>query len=180
MATLYHGTTLKNWERIQAEGFNGNSRDVVWTCSLFEVYFYDLDKHDCEHECIHDAFANAQLTAAAQNYMGETLVVIKVEVSDEHVEDDFSCENMSGIASVVDADNLSMDNVVEVYECHGYKPSLRLLVAAAAWGGEYFNNENFSDTEETVIEALVMGGIWSEELSTFEYNATVNPCPVMV
>jgi len=169
MATLFHGTTLANWNKIQEEGFNGKSQEFVWNCSDDEMYFFDLDKHDDREDiCISSAFESAMITASAQNYNGETLIVLKVEVSDEHVSDDYSCPNMDDIASVVDAANLTMESVVQVYECDAYKPSLRLFIASALVGRSYFNESGYSSLEKQAMEAISQE-VYIEDMYCFDW-----------
>ena len=126
--TLFHGTTLANWEKIQREGWNGPSRVTTWYCSCNEIYCWDVDKSDCddyaEDFCIRQAFESAQTSAAVQNFQGTKLIVIRLEVPDEIVEDDLSCENMEQ-ASVVQPEDIRQEHVTAVYSCDSYSTGLR-------------------------------------------------------
>jgi hypothetical protein len=176
MATLFHGTTLENWERIQAEGWNGPSRETVWECSLNEVYFHDAAKTDIYSDddndeeafnrCISAAFSSAQCAAAGLNYLGSSLVVIKIEIDDELTDDDWSCENMSDIATVVRPEDIKPEHVKAVYRCDNYCPSLRLVYVCGLIDNYQFK-QNFSDIEVKVMEH--MRDMYIDELLEFDW-----------
>lgn len=175
MATLYHGTTLENWERIQSEGWNGPSRKTAWYCSCNEIYCYDLSKSDCDFDpsafCIRQAFESAQTAAAIQNYLGQSLVVIEFEIDDDLVEDDLSCENMADIASVIQPEDIQPHHVTNVYRCDNYRPSLRLVyVAGLLTYSEYLDKSNFDDVELNAASKLTE--VYCDELHEFDWHLT--------
>ena len=133
MATLYHGTTLANWEQIQREGWNGPGRKPVWNCSDDScVYGYELNKADADEEnredwCIREAMIQAMTSAAVLGYLGTTMIVLRLEVPDELVHDDDSCPNMGGLASYFFASDFCPEFVTGVFSSDCYLSSLRLL-----------------------------------------------------
>lgn len=155
MKTLFHGATLNNWEGIKQNGFDGT--EYNWYCSdLYETYFYDIDKTGEEdnldwakNECIRNAFESAQLAAAIQNYMGSTLVVLELLVEDHFCQDDFSCENMSSIATTVQNEDLDLSMITKVHVSdNSYIPSLRLLYCFnLIQNNPHINTSNFSSVE---------------------------------
>lgn len=173
MATLYHGTTLANWERIQAEGWNSESRKIVWECSCNEVYCYDLTKVDsdseyAEDECIRGAFEAAQIAAAIQGYLGITLVVIKIEIDEKHVEDDYSCENMNEITSVVQPEDLRQEHIESVFRCDNYVTGLRLFyIAGLCERNPYICKGIFSDLELQAMKSIQE--FYSEDFLEFSW-----------
>jgi hypothetical protein len=177
MATLYHGTTLENWEQIKAEGWNGDSRVTVWNCSCNEVYFHDLAKHDDQGDWLHDAIvgdalSSAQAAAAVQNYMGETLVVLRFEIDDEYIEDDWSCENMNTIASVVQPEDMQHATLTGEYHSDDYNPAMRLFYVCGLIVGNnhYIRTEKFSDLEHRAMEAIAGSGVYIDELHSPEWH----------
>lgn len=176
MKTLFHGTTLENWLKIKEEGFAPEQQ--TWNVPCFnETYFYDMDKTSypededySKEECIRQAFDNAQISASVQNFMGNTLVVLELEVDEELVEDDQSCENMDNVASVVNNDDLDLSMIKKVHTCeNGYLPSFRLLyVVHLIQNNDYFVTNTFNNIEIEMAEQLNVPFV--DEMHNFEYE----------
>ena len=170
MKTLYHGTSYENYLKIKEEGLKDNSRN--WYCSEGDtIYFYDLDKFKLnedleeEREIISRAFESASLCAAFNNSMSKKLVVFKIEIDESLVKDDYSCENMSSIASCVDIDDLKNIEAT-VIMCEDYKPSLKLFYVNGLRENEQAIFENFEEYEREALESIK--DIFMEELLEFE------------
>lgn len=183
MKTLFHGTTKANYEQILEKGFS--PRNMVWNCSSdTDVYFYDTDKtnYDGEEEeyirqdCIRRAFESAQITAAVQGFNGSELIVIEIQIDEEHVEDDYSCENMHHTASVVDVDDLEEHGEVKaVYEAEeGYNPSLRFFyIAHLVRDNNYINTYEFTHLEDKACEVIANSEVYLyDSLMEFDFEDT--------
>lgn len=138
----YHGTTLSNFKTLMA---GGDKEASLWACSsedgLLYVYPADkaasesgLEREDFESQSVFDegvlragrqlALESATLTAAF-GMSDTTLVVFELDIDESLLEDDWSCENMSSIASFIDADDFTPEMVTRcwVYDFKGmYSP----------------------------------------------------------
>lgn len=179
--TLFHGTTLENYNKIVASNF-GTKETYSWNVSDDNnIYFYDSKKSDYDEkeekiqDCINKAFESAQLTASIENVMCSTLVVLELKVPKNLCEDDFSCENMSDVATCVDLDDLDLSMIKRIHTCeNGYIPSLRLLYCAGLIkSNNYIKTDNFSKIERDVIEKVEFG--FYNELMYFNYKTETYP-----
>ncbi|ELT8207017.1 hypothetical protein R9D86_000397 [Escherichia coli] len=102
----FHGTTQENFVNL----INGGDKPSgVWNCSdmdgCFYVYpvnkFYDVENLDDEQitdEGIRNALDSASITAAYQ-MKSQKLVILELDIPEDDLQDDWSCENMSDVAS---------------------------------------------------------------------------------
>lgn len=102
----FHGTTQENFVNL----INGGDKPSgVWNCSdmdgCFYVYpvskFYDVENLDDEQiidEGIKNALDSASITAAYQ-MKSQKLVILELDIPEDELQDDWSCENMSDVAS---------------------------------------------------------------------------------
>lgn len=134
MATLFHSTTRENFESILREGYR--PKQTVWNCSdECHMYGYDLSKFIEHHEdeptarveAIWSSIGNGFCAAISQNYQGNEIITMEIEIDNSLIEDDCSCPNVSDIASIIHADDFSIDKIKKVYSCKNYKPSLRIF-----------------------------------------------------
>ncbi len=177
MSTLYHGTTRENWNNIQKEGWLGGSHKTVWNCSLAEVYFFDLSKAyggmNDEPEpdiLINQTFSQAQIAAAIQNFQGTELVVLRFEVPDEYVTDDYSCENADESVTV-DVADMCWAELTGVYVDTNYKSCLRLFyIASLMQSNHYLNLEGFTELELEAAKILAETDCYIEELFNYEWD----------
>lgn len=179
MKTLFHGTTLKNWENIKVNGFYPENK--TWYCSGDrEIYFYDLDKspydekRDIIYDCINQAFSSAQIHASVNNYNSTELIVLELQVPENFCEDDFSCENMDNIATCVNIDDLDLSMIKKIHICkNGYLPSLRIFyIGGMIKRNNYqINTNNFLDIELDIIKEIEIPFI--EEIFNFEYETEI-------
>ncbi len=175
MKRLFHGTTLKNWESIKQNGFGFEAdKNAAWWCSNdSETYFYDQDKSDYDdlegsyNDCIYQAFSSAQLSAAVNGYNSTELVVIELLVDSELCEDDWSCENMHDIATVVDNDDLELSMVQKVHTNNeSYLPCLRLayVIGILNRPNTEMRTDKFLEIELKMAEAFQNSEIFIEDL----------------
>lgn len=102
----FHGTTQENFVNL----LNGGDKPSgAWNCSdmdgCFYVYpvskFYDIEEMDDEQitdEGIKNALDSASITAAYQ-MKSQKIIILELDIPDEELQDDWSCENMSDVAS---------------------------------------------------------------------------------
>ena len=102
----FHGTTQENFVNL----INGGDKPSgAWNCSdmdgCFYVYpvskFYDVENLDDEQiidEGIKNALDSASITAAYQ-MKSQKLVILELDIPEDDLQDDWSCENMSDVAS---------------------------------------------------------------------------------
>ena len=140
---------------------------------MAEVYFFDASKSYDETEndvLVNQTFQQAQIAAAVQNYRGTELVVLRFEISDEFVGDDFSCENASE-SSIVDVDDMEHAELTGVYVDTNYNPSLRLFyISNLMMSNEYLNLEGFSELEIQAAKMINDADCYMEELFCHEWD----------
>lgn len=102
----FHGTTQENFLNL----INGGEKPTgAWNCSdmdgCFYVYpvnkFYDLASMDAEeitNEGLRNALDSATITAAFQ-MKTQNIVILELDIPEDELQDDWSCENMSDVAS---------------------------------------------------------------------------------
>lgn len=102
----FHGTTQENFVNLLS---GGEKPSGAWNCSdsdgCFYVYpvskFYDVDDMDAEQiteEGIRNALDSASITAAFQ-MKSQKIVILELDIPEDELQDDWSCENMSDVAS---------------------------------------------------------------------------------
>jgi len=183
MKTLFHGTTFDNYLDIVKNGFN--SYNKIWNCSGDEdVYFYDLDKNDGDnmneksHNCIHDAFTNGAISASLNGYNKNSLVVIEYSINREYVYDDYSCQNMNHVASVVNSyDLIKYGTIKNVYIMTTYNPHFRFFYLASIFHNNYLNTGILNRSELEACEAIsniewcsIHEDLYCFEWSTYKEN----------
>jgi hypothetical protein len=154
---LYHGTTLRKARRILKEGFSC-TEVKVWHPSEDGVYFWspkrlteigECEEEDSEWSAISRAYSNAQIPLSMEIRDCQA-VVFGVDIPDDEVEDDHSCEHMDG-AVVYDGD-IPASWIKSVH----ISPDLSLLRGFLISGArtlEMFAGE-FSDNELAVAEVF--------------------------
>lgn len=179
MKTLFHGTTKQNFDLILQNGFRPEC--MVWNCSDDSVtYFHDLSKSEEpeeEIECqrqrmITDAFSSAQIAAAVQGFSGSELIVLEVEIEDNYVNDDFSCENMAYRASCVNNEDLNeFGKIVSIHTRNNYNPSLRFFyIAGLVCDNDWINTGELSRLEIEACKVIGKSGFYIDEFMEFDYE----------
>lgn len=140
---FYHGTTLENAREIITNGFSFDKTN--WIVSENGVYFWDGERLDEDGNPVDRAYENA-IFALARG--GTKCAILGVEIDDELVSDDFSCENMDG--AVVCFETGLHKNIKEIW----VSPDLslfRVFFIKMALGMDLCNND-FSEMEETAAK----------------------------
>ena len=155
---VYHGTSIENWRKIQANGFDEFS-EKIWSCSYNEVYGWDPEQlYGEKSEAIQLALESGDLAAATFNH--SRTVVLEVEVKEHRP--DTSAENMTGAVVFDPADVISVSVVPNVYS--PYAPSLRLFTIACSAKNRYYRMpDDLNRKELAAIDELVKHGIFVEE-----------------
>ena len=182
--TLFHGTTYENYLSIIKEGFN--PKDKTWHCSdESEIYFFDDTKDsncildygtikDLHTSLVASAFESAQITAGIQGVLDAKLVVIEIEIDANLTEDDYSCDNMMDIATVVNIDNLEIGMIKNVHIAkNGYNPHLRFFYIGSLINNKHLNTWNFSDMEEQAMNIIAEKEVYIDDLTLVEEWETI-------
>lgn len=102
----FHGTTQENFINL----INGGDKPSgAWNCSDMDgcfyvypankIYDYDsLDDDEITNEGLRNALDSATITAAFQ-MKTQKIVILELDIPEDELQDDWSCENMSDIAS---------------------------------------------------------------------------------
>lgn len=185
----FHGTTLKNAQKLARNCWDWASQDrpdTNWSCSFSNQIYawcgiwyarldgninswdeYTEDNGDTGNlMAIRMAFENAQISAAVQDFRGDTLVVLgyKEEYEYEDPEEEFeeadltgpwstdcSCENMDGAVQshVNDLIGRVPDKIIV---CKGYNPMIRGVLLPTR--SEYFPRERLTELEMKIACSL--------------------------
>nr|DAJ98496.1 MAG TPA: hypothetical protein [Caudoviricetes sp.] len=116
----FHGTTQENFLNL----INGGEKPTgAWNCSDMDGYFYvypvskfcdveEMDEEQITNEGLRNALDSATITAAIQ-MKTQNIVILELEIPEDELQDDWSCENMSDIASFTE--HFDKDWVKKVY-----------------------------------------------------------------
>ena len=148
----FHGTTKKGLNAIlNAEGYKPNS---PWTVSDNDgaMYLWPQnkleDQHDFEEndQMICHAFESAEIQAVIEDTT--EIFVLEMEVPDELLQDDFSCDNMADVASFIETGQFNKDMIVKVYTCKLNRWNAPFIIASL------LNNPNFNQwaVDEDLLE----------------------------
>lgn len=116
----FHGTTQENFLNLI---YNGDKPSGAWNCSdmdgNFYVYpenkIYGDDEEERISEGIQQALGNAAITAAFQ-MKTQNIVILELDIPEDELNDDYSCDNMSGVASFTEYFDLSWIKKVYITE----------------------------------------------------------------
>lgn len=185
----FHGTTLENAKKLARNCWDWASQDrpdTNWNCSFpnqicawcgiwYARLDGNIDNWDKYTECNGDtgnlvairmAFENAQISAAIQDFRGDTLVVLgyKEEYEYNEPEEDFeeynltgpwsrdcSCENMDG-AVQAHVDDLVGRKPDLIIVCKGYNPMVRGVLLPIR--SEYFPEDKVTELEKKIACSL--------------------------
>jgi hypothetical protein len=151
--TYFHGTSFDNLKSILRDGLNPEHPEKVWTVSEYGVYMWSPDKlveaeeadAKWKDETAKDrAYESAQMNLALAK--SGKCIVLEIELDEELVSDDVSCERMTG--AVVCTENISPKQIKSVW----ISPDLSLLKGyfiAIAMDRDLFAGE-FSTMERTI------------------------------
>jgi hypothetical protein len=100
---LFHGTTLENARSILS---GGEKTSYTWTVSNDDMLYFwcpyvlnsqnDEDDSTDESRAIQYAFESGQITVASAKTPQDKIIVLRFEIPEEEVDEDYSCQNMEG------------------------------------------------------------------------------------
>lgn len=172
--TYFHGTSADHLKSILRKGLRPDC-GKVWNPSLNEVYLWSPDKltesGDTEADYANDyakqrAYENAQIALTLAK--SGQCVVLEVELDDSLVEEDGSCENMTG--AVACAVTIKPAQIKRVW----ISPDLSLLrgyFIAQAKRMTEFPSFRFSDLECKIADAISKAELYfdSDEFPLTEF-----------
>ncbi len=167
---VFHGTSLEFAKTMINNNFNPEDKEsYTWSCSDdYDLYVYPIDKIKKEigddedesddnafYESIRRAFESARITAACHDSKYSELVVIELDIPDELLEDDWSCENMSDVASSVHLSQIDVSMVKSIHVDHkAYSSMLRAPILIGVYKMNYFNTEKLTDNELEILDKM--------------------------
>lgn len=173
---VVHGTTKAGYNAI----INRTGKESgPWYCSDRDgcTYVYPFDKvekewvtedeEETEQRALQMAFESAQIQTVHNTET--TLVAIVIEVPDNLLDDDFSCENMDSIASCFNIADWDKVTILNVYECETniyHKP----FVLAGLIGMEQFNDEGIEPALYKTAKIIADSQVFIEEILEFDYK----------
>lgn len=177
----YHGTSADNLQSILKHGLTC-SETKLWNVSCDEVYLWDAeavgkcndmeDPEDYEREAFRMASQAGQTACITSKDC--RVVVIKIELDQDEVSEDLSCENMAGQGAVCIGRTILPSEFLEIQISN----DLSLLKAhfiALIMDNQYLGIE-FSPLELKVGEAFKKAEIYPEDVDDMvEWEAVPLP-----
>ena len=162
----FHGTTSKGLHAILSKA--GYKPNTPWTCSDNDGAMYvwpsnkiaDMDlgeeltednQDEVSERGINQAFESAQVQAVTCNDFD--LYVIELEIDDNLLSDDFSCENMDSVASYINIGDFDLTMVKAIYSFRMNQWLAPQLVAGLLHN-QYFNKWSIEPALLEVAETL--------------------------
>lgn len=199
---LFHGTSASSYLDIIKNGFS-NKEDTIWSCSDYDkTYMYQLDKFaECEgienwnldeqiEMLSQRANESAQITQCFVSPEYKYTVVFEFLVDTDktdfmdHVEDDDSCENMSGCGAV-QIDNEILDKAIKngtvkvFYHFFPYYTTLWVFYLAGIsrndflqdkiWGLNYMQKKSLDMVKELDYCSIYEDIICVDEIESSDY-----------
>lgn len=172
----YHGTTEKGLKAILEGGRKPNN---PWSVSDNDgcMYFWPSDKladeyltDNIEDQGIQRGFESAQVQAAVSQE--EKLIVISINVPDEMLSDDLSCENMENTASYIYCSDFNKSMIVKTFEFTMNKWAFPFVIKSLL-NNEYFNEYCIEDDLLRVAQMLP-DNTFIDELLEFDWQEVTN------
>ena len=163
----YHGTSAENLSSILENGLL-SSKNKVWNVSENAVYCYsknlakkDLGISNDEIEAKEDVFlryaAESGTCAIVNSRKDCRIVVIKFEIDESELEDDFSCDNMD-ITNCVKRD-IKPEEIKGVFISEDLS-SFRLFILSNLLSNNFFINDAISFHEKKIAKILDNCEFW--------------------
>lgn len=135
---IFHGTTFNDAINILKHGFKKTNK--IWEASREnKIYFFEPTKmQEIEHEnveggieyCLRKGFEAAQIASAIKKESKTCICVLEVEIDEEYVENDSSCDDYGydmyelSAAVQIDIDNIKFGRIKKVYVSNNFYPSI--------------------------------------------------------
>lgn len=174
----FHGTTKKGLNAIlNSEGYKPNS---PWTVSDNDgaMYLWPENKLIEQYEfedtfqMINHAFESAEIQAVIEDTT--EVFVLELEIPDELLQDDYSCENMADVASFIETGQFNSNMVVKVYTCKLNKWNAP-FIAAGLLSNPNFNQWCLDEDLLSLAETLQQSDFYRDptEFDFEEYNINI-------
>jgi hypothetical protein len=124
MALFTHGTTFEGLKAILS-GAGKSELANPWTVcdNDGQMYFYAVDKALDEWDTVEDALASCQRASmenarmqAAFTGKPTDVYVLTCEIDSDLLDDDYSCENMGGVASQMACHDFDIGSIISVHK----------------------------------------------------------------
>lgn len=172
MKTYYHGTSADNLQDILKNGLRCDT-DKSWSCSQDGIYLWDVeelaiangrdlieDADYIEDEAFRQAGESGQI--ACSKATDCRIVVLKVELDENELNEDTSCENMEGSGAKVLYRDVKLSEIKEIkVSCD--LSLLKGYFIAILFERDY-NNVEFSKIEIAVAEAFKKSEIYPDDI----------------
>lgn len=176
--TYYHGTNADNLPYILKHGLSINETKL-WSCSEDAIYLWEpkgcgeancLDEDQYESEAFRMANESGQIACAIAKDC--RVVVLKIELDDEEVCNDTSCENMQDSGAKCIYRDVTIDEITEIHVSN----ELGLLKGyfISLISGRDYNNCDFTNIELMVAKAFE-GSYIFEELDCYIKFEQIEP-----
>lgn len=180
MKTYYHGTSADNLQSILQYGLSC-SEEKIWSCSGDSIYLWSPDElvksGECKKEYMKE-FAFNRAAESAQIACAKSkdcrFVVLKIQLDESELEDDCSCENMSGSGAVCIHRDISIDEIEEIKVSNDFSLLRGYFIALIA--NRDYNNIEFTDIEMKVAEIFTDSGIYIDDIDMLtEWESVETP-----
>ena len=169
----FHGTTKKGLKAILSgvnhkptNPWNVSDQDgamYVWPSDKLKVQ-YDLEEED---QMICHAFESAEVQAVTSEE--EDVFVMVLDIPDELLEDDFSCENMSDVASCINLTEFDKSMVVSVMT-HKLNKWNAPFVISGLLSNPNFNSYSLDEGLLLAAESIASCEIYREPTEFYDYQ----------
>ncbi len=176
----YHGTTknglraiLANYNHKPTNPWSVSDQDgAMYVWPLNKIDGYNGDEIDTtEDRGLSQAFESSQIQAVhSEDY---NLYVLELEIDDESLEDDYSCENMADLASFIPISEFNKDMIKKVYHYKMNKWHAPFVISGLL-DNSNFNTYSIDESLLEVSQTLRDQSIYNEDIYIFEEYTEVN------
>ncbi len=169
----YHGTTKKGLKAILS-GANHKPTNP-WDVSDQDgvMYVWPTDKLEAQYEYedesqkVCHAFESAEVQAVTSDE--EEVFVIVLDIPSGLLEDDYSCDNMSDVASTICMSDFTTDMIISVkaYKLNKWNSP---FVVANLLQNEHFNTYAIDDGLLLAAETIAQGEFYKDPTEFYEYT----------
>ncbi len=169
----FHGTTKKGLKSILANV--GTKPNAPWVCSEDDgsTYVwpqnkledsYDFEEHE---QFVCHAFESAEIQAVIADE--QEVFVLELEIPDHLLEDDYSCDNMAEVASLIEMSDFETNMIVSVYKKTLNKWNAPFVIANLL-GNEQFNTFCIDENLLEAAEAIQSAEIYKEPTEFYDFE----------
>ncbi|MCP3681515.1 MAG: hypothetical protein GY861_02400 [bacterium] len=168
----FHGTTKKGLNAILANA--GVKPNAPWVCSDNdgEMYVWPQNKledsYDFEEQeqFICHAFESAEIQAVVSEEV--EVFVLEMDIPNDLLEDDYSCDNMADVASYLPMDDFTTDMIVKVYTYKLNKWNAPFVISNLL-NNEHFNTYSIDENLLEAAEAIQQAKIYKDPIDFYDF-----------